>query len=174
MQPNSKVRIYLAGPDVFRKAPHRYGIWLKLLCQEHDAEGLWPFDNEADFSDPEVAEKIRLANEAMIRQADAVVANIDPFRGPNMDPGTAYEIGFARALGKPVYLYMNTGDGTASTLRERTENTRMFWQRWFDRFEDVYPNVEDFGLEENLMICSNSDVFTCPAFAIRAAARGAR
>jgi nucleoside 2-deoxyribosyltransferase len=41
-------------------------------------------------------------NTKRIRTADAVVADISPFRGPHMDVGRAMEIGYAAALGKPV------------------------------------------------------------------------
>ncbi len=48
---------------------------------------------------------IRSANLAMIRQSDAVVADMRPHRGIGMDGGTAYEMGYAAALGKPVLGY---------------------------------------------------------------------
>jgi len=31
---------------------------------------------------------------ANLRQADAVIANLSPWRGPNCDPGCAFEVGF--------------------------------------------------------------------------------
>jgi nucleoside 2-deoxyribosyltransferase len=33
--------------------------------------------------------------------------NCSPFRGVSLDAGTAYEIGYACALGKPVFGYSN-------------------------------------------------------------------
>ena len=40
-----------------------------------------------------------------MRRADAYLANMTPFKGVDADPGTAFEVGFAAALGKPIYLY---------------------------------------------------------------------
>ncbi len=98
------IRIYLAGPDVFLPDPVRRGAELKALCTACGAVGLFPMDHEL----PDAADRpraIREANMAMIRHCDAVVANMTPFRGPSMDPGTAYEMGAAAALAKPVVGY---------------------------------------------------------------------
>lgn len=139
------IKIYLAGPDVFRVDCVQYGHKLKALCMTLNAVGLWPFDNEANS-----AVEIRAANERMMREADAVIANISPFRGPGMDPGTAYEIGYARALGKPVALYCTNQSDYATR---------------------VIPDglgVEGFGLQDNLMVCAGETVHTSPVQAILA------
>ncbi len=100
----SIIRIYLAGPDVFLPDPVRRGVELKALCAGCGANGLFPMDHDiADAADRPLA--IREANMAMIRSCDAVVANMTPFRGPSMDPGTAYEMGAASALAKLVVGY---------------------------------------------------------------------
>ncbi len=96
--------LYLAGPDVFVPEPHARGAALKALCTEAGAIGLFPIDAEIDDA-AHRPDAIREANMAMIRRCDAVVANMTPFRGPSMDPGTAYEMGAAAALGKLVVGY---------------------------------------------------------------------
>ena len=45
-----------------------------------------------------------------------MLANLEPFRGSEPDSGTAFEVGYALALGKPVYAYLS--DAGASR-RER-------------------------------------------------------
>jgi len=66
--------------------------------------GLWPLDNPVGVGLPaEQAASIFQANLAMIDQAQAVIADISPFRGPNMDPGTAFELGYAHARGLPIF-----------------------------------------------------------------------
>ena len=100
----NEIRIYLAGPDVFLPDPLRRGAELKALCAACGAIGLFPMDHELlDAANRPRA--IRDANMAMIRGCDAVVANMIPFRGPSMDPGTAYEMGAAAALAKLVVGY---------------------------------------------------------------------
>jgi nucleoside 2-deoxyribosyltransferase len=50
----------------------------------------------------------------LIKSCHVVVANLTPFRGPSCDVGTAYEIGFAHALGKIVFAYTNVTDSFAA------------------------------------------------------------
>jgi nucleoside 2-deoxyribosyltransferase len=58
-----------------------------------------------------IAAEIGKANEEMIRSCDAVLGVLD---GPDVDSGTASEIGFAAALGKKCYGlrtdFRNSGD----------------------------------------------------------------
>src|SRR5262249_44680395 len=70
------------------------------------------------------------------------------FRGVSMDSGTAFEVGFMRALERPVLGYTNT----VADLRERSEMGRSGGVRL--AFDSDAPDVgvEDFGLAENLMI----------------------
>jgi nucleoside deoxyribosyltransferase len=141
--------VYLAGPGVFRHDAVEFSTTLKQLCERHGLHPLWPLDNVIAEAVERAAQAdaIRRANEAMIRQAVAVVADISPFRGPNMDPGTAYEIGFALALDKPVFAY--------STDR-RSLLTRTVPATGADSIvrDEAGLLVEDFGLPENLMIAT--------------------
>ncbi len=100
-------KIYLAGPDVFEPDAIEQGESLKALCQEYGFEGLYPLDNviEASPTPEATAEAIRKANIGLIRSADIMVANLNSFRGFEPDSGTMYEVGFAEALGKPVFSY---------------------------------------------------------------------
>ncbi len=160
--------IYLAGPGVFRRDVAEFAAALKALCRRHDLEPLWPMDNEiaADIDKARHANRIRRANEDMIRRADAVLAELSPFRGPNMDPGTAYEIGFAVALGKPVFAW--TTD--ARTLLARTVNTASVEQNGVVYDAEQFA-IEDFGLGENLMIATSvRRVFALPDEALAACA----
>ena len=96
--------IYLAGPDVFRPDAVAWGEGLKQICASVGAIGLYPLDNAAAVAGADPA-AIRAANLAMIDRADAVVANITPFRGPSADAGTVYELGYAAALNKLIVAY---------------------------------------------------------------------
>ncbi|MFT0858987.1 nucleoside 2-deoxyribosyltransferase [Ancylobacter sp. G4_0304] len=127
-------KLYLAGPEVFRRDARDEGARLKALCEAAGMEGLYPLDaGDAD---------IRRGCIALIHRADAMVANISPFRGHHMDPGTAFEIGYAQALGKPVYLW--SADPRALTERIPAHGEA-------DRDADGHL-IEDFGKAENLMI----------------------
>lgn len=148
-------KLYLAGPDVFAPdAPARFAA-MRETCRSAGFEPLTPVDNALpeNLQGRAMAAFIKQANVELIRRCDAVVANVSPFRGPNMDPGTAWEIGFAEALGKPVILW---SEATA-LLAERTPGDGSTDpQGWM---------VENFGLAENLMIAVNPQQ-VAPDFAI--------
>jgi nucleoside 2-deoxyribosyltransferase len=83
----------------------------------------------------------------MMRTCDLAIANCTPFRGVSMDSGTAYEIGFMRALGRPVLGYTNA----AGTLAVRSQMYRSLGLLpWDSDRSDV--EIENFDHAENLMI----------------------
>ena len=82
-----------------------------------------------------------------MRSCDAAIANLTPFRGVAADSGTAFEVGFMRALGRPVLGYSNT----RLTYKRRSEVYRTGQRLPFDA-DRVDVAIEDFDLAENLMI----------------------
>lgn len=137
-------KIYFAGPDVFlADAPDHFQV-VREKCVAVGAQALIPLDNEAPMSNSkgQLARNIFEANLDMIRKCDVVVANLTPFRGVSVDAGTAFEIGYAIALGKRVVGY--TYDGRS--YKDRVPNPA-----------PSHPIVEDFGLIENLMIACSAD-----------------
>ena len=134
-------RLYLAGPEVFRPDAAAEGQRLMALCAEFNAEGLYPLqEGEAAAG----AEAIRANCIALIHRADAVIANISPFRGAHMDPGTAFEIGYAEAIGRPVFLWSHD---------RRTLSVRIAADPRHGPGRDAGGYlIEDFARPENLMI----------------------
>lgn len=150
MTTTSRRRIYLAGPEVFLPDALAVGASKSRLCAEHGFEGLFPLDASLDLSGlakPEAARRIALANEALMRSADAIIANMTPFRGASMDAGTAYEVGFMRALGKVCLGYSNAGADYAGRARLLRANPPLDYDSDWPDME-----IEDFGLAENLML----------------------
>ena len=96
-------RIYLAGPTVFQADADDAGARLVALCDQYGCEGLYPLDFELDG--PMSSRSIQAACLRELRTADCVVADLSPFRGPHADDGTAFELGFAHALGLPIWAY---------------------------------------------------------------------
>lgn len=143
-------RIYLAGPEVFLPDPLAAGRRKIALAAKHGLVGVYPLDASLDLvglSPHEQAARIAAANEDLMRSAEALIANLTPFRGVSVDSGTAYEVGFMRALGRPVFGYTNVMPDYAS--RTRTFRTRGIPQGDCDRAD---LQIEDFGHAENLMI----------------------
>lgn len=143
MRSSRTPRVYLAGFDVFRSDAIEHGRYLKALCEAHGLEGLYPFDNEVVQGLPpqETAALICNANITMIRSCDAVLANLNVFRGAEPDSGTAFEVGMAVALGKPVWAYFDD----LGSLREQIEHD-------VAGFDAQGFQVEDFHLPKNLML----------------------
>ncbi len=147
------LRCYLAGPDVFLPDPEARGARLKEICARHDIAGVFPLDPLQD-DEPEAwaalppAGRIALRNEAHIRGCDALVANLTPFRGPSADAGTVFELGFMRALGRPVSGWTNVAaDFTARTLA----HVGIAKAKTVGRDADGMA-VEAFGCVDNLML----------------------
>jgi len=130
-----KDKIYLAGPDVFRVDAKEHLEKLKVLCAKYGYSAISPFDNESTSS-----EDIFYANTKLIDKCDILIANIEPFRGPNVDDGTAFEIGYAYAKDKRIYGYTPTKETTLYNLTKSYGAGKQF------------PIVEQFDLPRNLMI----------------------
>ncbi|MBB3175313.1 nucleoside 2-deoxyribosyltransferase [Endobacter medicaginis] len=140
-------RVYLAGPDVFLPRPWERGEVLRAICAQYGLEGVFPLDGSEPGDAIPPAAVIAAANEAHIRNCDAVLANLTPFRGASADAGTVYEVGFARGLGRPVVGYSN--------------DARTYEQRCAQGPADGLA-VEAFGLAENLMIaCGVDALYAC-------------
>ncbi len=154
-------RVYLAGPEVFLANAKEIGEKKKALCRKYSFEGVFPIDVEVDIkgkSPREVGYSISDVNEGLIKSCEIVVANITPFRGPSADVGTAYEMGFAHALGKRVFAYTNVAvpftERTLKALGGEADH------KFDDKLRDAQGMfIEEVGLTDNLMIdgCINAN-----------------
>src|SRR3546814_885881 len=113
-------------------------------------------DNEAprSLAGSELAVWIYRANIALIQKADLVAANMNAFRGAEPDSGTAFEVGYAVALGKPVWAYTDDSRPLVQqipAIRQPGGSVHTDTQGY---------TIEDFGLNLNLMIACSSQVVT--------------
>jgi len=147
-------KIYIAGPDVFERDSIEIGKSLVALCLKYGYEGLYPLDNVVDFSQSKhkIAQDIYDANAQMIKDADIVIANLSSFRGKEADTGTVWECGYAHALSKEVYGYMDRSGAYIDQFDSKKEEASMFWDNE-NRF------IEDFDHPINLMVaCSCKEI----------------
>ncbi|MGY4433963.1 nucleoside 2-deoxyribosyltransferase [Bradyrhizobium sp. F1.13.1] len=155
-------RVYLAGPTVFMPTALDEGYALKKICADYGLIGVFPLD---ELESGAGAQKIFEHNVRCLRGCDVVVADISPFRGPHADDGTAFEIGFANAIALPIFAYSRDIRPLARRISAKKGPDRRL--RDEQQFE-----VEDFGLNQNLMIsCAIAGLFETAAEAIRAAAQ---
>lgn len=139
--------IYLAGPDVFWPNATELGAAKKKLCEQYGFAGHFPLDNELDLlqlSPFEAGIRIYQANIGLMNRCDLIIANMTPFRGPSMDVGTAFEMGYMTAQNKPVWGYTLNG------------------HLYSDRVEGVETDqdgfsIESFSMTDNLMMVGATD-----------------
>ena len=149
-------RIYLAGPDVFLPDPLAAGARKKAICARHGLEGVFPMELVALPDGLGLRDQglhIGAVMEGAMRDCDGIIVNLTPFHGPSADVGSAYEAGFMRALGKPVFAYSNDG-------RDFAERVAGFWSGRVRRRANGNlegpdrMQIETFDLFENLMIAT--------------------
>lgn len=136
------MKIYLAGPDVFRPDAIEHGNKLKMMCAEYGHIGLYPMDNDPKIS--AYRDCIYTNNKKLLDSCDCVIANITPYHGPSADVGTVWEIGYAKALNKLVMAYTND----FTILRDKIEKI-------YSIVDNKTPDgmgFDDFGAIDNLMI----------------------
>jgi nucleoside 2-deoxyribosyltransferase len=158
--------IYLAGPDVFLPDTVEIGRRKAEICALHGHTGLYPLDNAVNVTDAGASLTIFRSNEAMMAAADAIIANLTPFRGPSADAGTVYELGFMAGRGKLCLGYSNDPASYANRVARLYQVAQAQDGRLLD------PDgltVEEFGLPDNLMMIHALDLHGCPLVTPRAA-----
>ncbi len=148
--------VYPAGPDVFCPDAAARGAAMKESLSARGMAGLFPLDtalNPGSFGGPKAyALAIAAACEAQIRLADLGLFNIQPWRGPEADSGTAYELGFMAALGKPVVLYTNDFRSFGERVAADIYGGEVYRDGALRRGCRDGMAIEDFGLADNLML----------------------
>ncbi|TQV86327.1 hypothetical protein FKG94_01290 [Exilibacterium tricleocarpae] len=163
--------VYLAGPEVFLPQPVAAGedkkAVIAALNRRHNwpfqLVGLYPMDNEIpDFKhDRATGLKIYRANIALMDKAHFIAANMVRFRGPSMDVGTAFEMGYMRGQGKPVFAYYESKPfyGRSEKPGIYADRVKQFYR--VDKARsgwDIHgQSIEDFGMADNLMMIGALD-----------------
>jgi nucleoside 2-deoxyribosyltransferase len=135
------MKIYIAGPDVFRPDVAQWASEVRTLCVAHGHHALIPLEGGET-----TAQGIFRNNLQLIGEADAVLANLNPFRGVEPDSGTCVEIGYALALGKPVIGYLENIEPMCSRFQAQGPDSAGCYR------DAAGWAVENFGLPLNLML----------------------
>ncbi len=143
------MKIYLAGPEVFLPDAIEIGHRKAAICARHGLSGRYPLDNAIDLTAADASLAIFKGNEAMMDSADAIIANLTPFRGPSADAGTVYELGYMAGRGKLCFAYSND----PALYTERVARSFAVMKAAAGHLIDGEGlTVEDFGLPDNLMM----------------------
>jgi nucleoside 2-deoxyribosyltransferase len=136
------MKIYFAGPDVFRPDYQDFMAKIKKICENLKIFGLYP--GETFLNDPK---DIYLLNIELIGKADIILANLNPFRGLEPDSGTVFECGLAKGLGKEVYCYLSDRRDLLRQIKSLPSDSPE--KRLLAQDDSA---VEDFGFSVNLML----------------------
>ncbi|KAL9619289.1 MAG: hypothetical protein Q9160_006054 [Pyrenula sp. 1 TL-2023] len=143
------LKVYMAGPSVFLDDAITHARQTIQTCTLEGLLPLHPLDELIAETDKQLPPRDRspqdwyLADLALIDQSAGIIADITAFRGPYMDSGTAFEIGYAVGKGKEVVLWSETG--------HLTEKDRVL--ALGEGGKGKWGVLDDFGATENLMIC---------------------
>jgi len=152
------MKIYLAGPDVFLPDAVEVGRRKVAICAHHGLIGLYPLDNKVDLKASDASLQIFRGNEAMMEEASVIIANLTPFRGAGADAGTAYELGHMAARKKLCLGYSNDPAVYADRVRRFTTVA----SRDGRLIDADGVMIEDFDLNDNLMMIHALDLYGCP------------
>lgn len=147
--------LYFAGPGQHLRQSESLASEARLLAEASGFSLVTPDGVELTEQEPSeaMAREIYAQRVAQMRQSDAAIVDLTPFRGPHCDPAPAFEAGFFSGLGKPVFAYMNVvGEGEAE-LAARVEALvgAQADERGVLR-DDNGAAIEDYGLPESLML----------------------
>jgi nucleoside 2-deoxyribosyltransferase len=145
--------VYLAGPEVFL-ANAREILDLKIaLTREAGLIPIAPGDLEFPKTDSawELGLAISRIDEQLMNSADAIIANLTPFRGIAADTGTCFELGYMCAQGKPAFAYTNVKRNHAERTRAFYNNVITVDAEGHERGPDGLM-IESMGFADNLML----------------------
>jgi len=166
-QATHRIRIYLAGPDLFFPDGQERYDRLRALCAFHGLDAVTPTDGLEESAVIGAADRaitIFQHNMHLLLSCDAVLANLSPFRGTEPDSGTVFEVAYAHARGMPVAGY--TLDGLTVEKRHilLRKGDRDTSGALLDRQDGGF--VERFALPLNLMLACAFPVTQTPQQAL--------
>lgn len=163
------MKAYLAGPDVFHPDAAIIGSRKKEICRQYGIIGSFPLDNDLDKEPANsYSRRIFRENLRLMDDAEAIIANLTPFRGPSADPGTVFELGYMAGQRKICSGYSNL-PGTYAEKVMRSDMPR----RDPAEGRPVDQNglfIENFNqpLADNLMIVHALDLSGYPLITVDA------
>lgn len=154
--------VFLAGPDLWYPDAAELLARKQAACEAAGFVAISGRGGEIVETVPSeaMAREIYASVLERLRAADAVVLNLTPWRGPGADPGAAFEAGFAAALGKPVFAYLNVSNEEEADHRDRIEGLLGAAPDEAGVWRDGDGcEIEDFSLPETLMLWAEARRF---------------
>ena len=149
------MKLFLADSNIYYKDCHSRVEANIAFCSEHGFEAFHPlksnFHAKEGMTPHEMAAAIAQNNLKQLDSCDVLMAELDPWRGCEVDTGVSFEVGYMLAKGKKIYGYMKDAATTYCTR---------YPVKTFDEEDGVYRDeqgrrLEEFGLPVNLMVATN-------------------
>lgn len=141
---------YLADFEMFLPTVKETVKYWKETCEKYGIIGLFPGDEEPedefkpyvpkDDSQEEKAYSYFMHDVNHMKRSDMVIAQLDDWRGAEPDSGTAFEVGYFAAAGKPCYGFCNR----CASMIERTQEEKTLGEDGIWRDKEGYA-FEDRG-----------------------------
>ncbi|WP_297509714.1 nucleoside 2-deoxyribosyltransferase [uncultured Caulobacter sp.] len=146
--------LWLAGPEAWLPDHEVQAARQRALCLDAGLEAILPTRMPPGESGDELAARqYYAARMAQLRQADAAVINLTPFRGPSADTAAVFEAGVLAGLGKPTFAYLNVTDEVQAEYVARVDaimgaslDEHRVWR------DGDGCEIEDHGLPETVML----------------------
>lgn len=147
------MKVYLAGPEVFLPNAREILDEKIALTREAGFVPVSPGDLEIPRMPTPLTQGLEISriDEQLMSSADAIIANLTPYRGIAADTGTVFELGFMSGRGKVAFAYTNVRADFHTRIRD-----------WYGAplVEDATGrlrgpdglSVENFGMIDNLML----------------------
>jgi nucleoside 2-deoxyribosyltransferase len=172
---------YLAGPAVFLPCAAEEGEDLREIASRYGFSARFPLDPPVGpngrrgprfrtvaaavtYGDAE-ADRIKTSCLSHMNASDFLIADITPFRGVGADAGTAFEMGYMSALGKPVFAWSQAAD---TSYAERVPDHRSgsaVDSRTGGAFDGNGLLIDNLGLTDNVhLVRAPADAAVHPCF----------
>ena len=130
---------------------------MKELCAEYGYEAISPLDPAPGVTDTDSENPYMKAMNLFdrfqqhVRNCDMIVANLNDYRGYEINNDVAFECGMGFELGKKLYGYMDNTDKLINRIPSLGKDR--------EYRDQTGSNVEDFDYPANLMFGSSMKIF---------------
>lgn len=146
--------LWLAGPEAWLSDVEAQAARQRALCLEAGFEPLTATQMApGEGGDELAARQFYAARMAQLRQADAGIVNLTPFRGPSADTAAVFEAGVLAGLGRPLFAYLNIASEVEAEYVARVDqmlgaslDENRVWR------DGDGCMIEDHGLPETVML----------------------
>ena len=149
--------IYLSGFERYEAGGKEIFEKMKSLCRELGYEARTPFDEISGIQEIQTENPyIKAANlfdrfQQHVRDCDVIIANLNNYRGYEINNDVAFECGMGFELGKKLYGFMENTDKLIHRIPHLGEEK--------EYRDHTGSNVENFDYPANLMFGSSMKIF---------------